>query len=178
MQRASFVLLLAALAAPPAALAQSSGMPEGYRDVLLRKLTLERNLLLAMADSMPERLYRDKATPAQRDFAQQVHHATVGITFFVPRFMNATRPELPDTATAFASSAALRDLINRTYDFAEATLKGQSLADLNGSVEFFRQQLPRWQVWDELHMHAIWTAGQVVANFRKHGMAPPGFAFF
>lgn len=178
MRPASFVLLLTMFATPAAAQAPASAMPEGYRDVLLRKLTLERSLLLAMADSMPEDMYRDKATPAQRDFAQQIQHATVGISFFVPRFMNATRPELPDTATALNSRAGLRDLINRTYDFAETTLKGQSLADLNGTVEFFRMTIPRWQVWDELHMHAIWTAGQVVANFRKHGMAPPGFSFF
>jgi hypothetical protein len=38
--------------------------------------------------------------------------------------------------------------------------------------------MPAWQVWDEIHTHTVWTAGQVVANFRKHGMAPPSFTFF
>ena len=38
--------------------------------------------------------------------------------------------------------------------------------------------MPRWQLWDELNQHTIWTAGQVVANFRKNGMAPPSFLFF
>ena len=38
--------------------------------------------------------------------------------------------------------------------------------------------MPGWQVWDEIHTHTVWTAGQVVANFRKNGMAPPAFTFF
>lgn len=172
-------LLLAACVLPGTAAAQdASAMPEGYRDVLLRKFTLERNLLLQMADSMPERLYRDKATPVQRDFAQQLHHATLALTYFGPRLMGVDAPMVPDTATALNGRAGMRDLITKTYDWAEATVRGQSVADLNSQVEFFGQQLPRWQIWDELHMHSIWTAGQVVANFRKHGMAPPGFAFF
>ena len=29
-----------------------------------------------------------------------------------------------------------------------------------------------------IHMHTVWTAGQVVGNFRKHNMAPPAFTFF
>ena len=45
-------------------------------------------------------------------------------------------------------------------------------------VSLFGTDMPRWQVWDELHEHTFWTAGQVIANFRKHGMAPPGFGFF
>ena len=30
----------------------------------------------------------------------------------------------------------------------------------------------------EVRGHALWTAGQAVANFRKHGMAPPAFTLF
>jgi hypothetical protein len=33
-------------------------------------------------------------------------------------------------------------------------------------------------VWDEVFTHTVWTAGQVVGNFRKQGMAPPAFSFF
>ena len=43
-----------------------AGMPESYRQVQLSALELQRRLLLAMADSMPETEYRDKMTPIQR----------------------------------------------------------------------------------------------------------------
>lgn len=179
--RTTLVLLCTAIVTGQVAplAAQGAMMPEGYRDVIVRKLEAERKLLTAMADSMPEHLYRDKATPAQRDFAQQVHHAAMPVAMLGARFMGKTPPaSLPDTATTFNTRAGLKAYIAATYDWAATTVRNQTDQELMESVEFFGGRMPRWQVWDELHMHTFWTAGQIVANFRKHGMAPPGFGFF
>jgi len=169
-------LLLAgpALAQRPAA----DAMPESYRQVQLRALELQRHALLAMADSMPERLYRDKVTPIQRDFAQQIGHAAGSVPFVVTQVLGATAPQLPDTATAFNSRTGLRSYVNGCYDWATNVLRTQTAADRARMVSLFGTQMPGWQVWDELHQHTFWTAGQIVANFRKNGMAPPGFGFF
>ena len=177
---ASFAATILAGAGASRALAQAATtMPESYRAVQLSALQLQRRTLLAMADSMPENLYRDKATPAQRDFAQQVQHAAVPFAMFLPRFMgSAPVTGLPDTAAVFNTRAGLRAYVNAVYDYAEGVLRNQSAADREAMVPFFGTQKPRWQVWDELHQHTFWTAGQVVANFRKHNMAPPGFGFF
>jgi hypothetical protein len=152
---------------------------ESVRDAQLRQLELQRTMLLAMADSMPENLYRDKVTPIQRDFAQQLFHGTSVIAFICVRFMGAERPTVPDTAVVFNSREGLTSYINATYDFATQVLNGQSEEDRAVVTAFFGGlEIPKWQVWDEIHQHTVWTAGQVVANFRKHGMAPPGFGFF
>ena len=162
-----------------AAATAGAAMPESYRQVQLSALELQRRTLLAMADSMPENLYRDKVTPIQRDFAQQLHHSAVPIAMFLPRLMNAAAPTgLPDTAATFNSRAGLKAYINGVFDYAAGVMRNQSAADRETPVAFFGTQIPRWQVWDELHQHTFWTAGQVVANFRKHGMAPPPFGFF
>lgn len=153
-------------------------MPESYRQVQLRAQELQRRSLLAMVDSMPERLYRDKVTPIQRDFAQQIAHAAGSVSFIVVRFMGVPAPQLPDTAASLNSRAGLRGYVNAVYDWAANVLRTQSAADRAATVNFFGTEMPRWQVWDELHQHTFWTAGQVVANFRKHGMAPPGFGYF
>jgi hypothetical protein len=153
-------------------------MPEAYREAQLRMLELQRRMLLAMVDSMPERLYRDRVTPEQRDFAQQIHHATNAVAMVGSRFLGASGPSLPDTAAALNNRAGLRGYVNAVYDWAAGVLRSQSADERAAVVAFFRMQIPRWQVWDELHQHTIWTAGQVVANFRKHGMRPPGFGFF
>ncbi len=174
---AAAALLAATLAAVP--VAARAQMPESYRQVQLSALQLQRRSLLAMADSMPESLYRDKVTPVQRDFASQIHHCAVPFAMFLPRFMGSPAPTgLPDTATALNSRAGLRAYINGVYDYAEGVLRNQSAADREVVVPFFGSQKPRWQVWDELHQHTFWTLGQAVANFRKHNMAPPGFGFF
>ncbi|MEP7325518.1 MAG: hypothetical protein ABI836_06195, partial [Gemmatimonadota bacterium] len=64
------------------------------------------------------------------------------------------------------------------YDWAGNVLKTQTAAQREAPANLFGKTMPTWQVWDEIHQHTFWTAGQIVANFRKHGMAPPGFGFF
>lgn len=175
--------VLAALAAALTAnaVAQSPdhvAMSDYYQQVQLKMLQYQRSILTKMADSMPERLYRDAQTPGQRDFAQQIHHAAGASAYIAASNMGGTPPSLPDTTQALNSRAALNAFVNAAYDYLEATLENQTQEQREEMVEFFGQRMPRWQVWDELHQHVVWTAGSVVANFRKHGMAPPAFTFF
>jgi hypothetical protein len=179
--RTTVVALALAVTAPSVAAQQvpPPGMPESYREVQLSALKLQRRMLLSMADSMPERLYTDPTTPEQRDFAHQLHHAATAVGMIGTRIMGAPAAGLPDTTAAtFTTEAGLKQYINGVYDWAEGTLKAQTPATRGEAVSLFGTQMPRWQVWDELHMHTVWTAGAVVGNFRKHGMAPPGFGFF
>ena len=159
----------------PHLMLKSSGTP---RDVQLKMLEHQRKVLLQMVDSMPERLYRDKVTPVQRDFAQQIHHAAGSAAFIAQSMMNG--PALPphDTSAVFKSRPGLRAFVSGAYDYAASLLRTQPEASRSENVNLFGQQMPRWQVWDEIHMHTVWTAGQVVGNFRKHNMAPPAFTFF
>lgn len=92
--------------------------------------------------------------------------------------MNGPKAVLPDTAAALNSRAGLRDFIDAAYDYAAALLRHQPEARRQEKVKLFDHEMPRWQVWDEIHAHTVWTAGQAVANFRKHGMAPPAFTLF
>jgi len=160
--------------------ASAQSTADGYKEIQLRKLEMERRLLVAMADSMPQRYYRDRATPQQRDFAQQIHHAASSVTTLAARFiLNVPSPErLADTTRLLNSKTELVAYVNRVYDWATNALREQSNGERSANVSFFGQNMPRWEVWDEIHEHTIWTAGAVVANFRKHGMPPPGFAFF
>jgi len=173
------LIVLASTASPVLAQQASGSMPDSYRQVQLNMLELQRSMLTAMVDSMPETLYRDAVTPIQRDFAEQITHAAGAVVMVGTRYMNGTAPTLPDTAAALNTRAGLRAFVNGVYDWASALLKSQSAESRAEVVNFFgMSQIPRWEVWDEIHQHTIWTAGQVVANFRKHNMAPPGFGFF
>ncbi len=140
---------------------------------------MQRRLLLAMADSMPEGLYRDRATPVQRDFAQQIRHASGEAYRVAILAMGIAGPdELPDTAVTLASREGLKTYVTTVYDRLDRWLTSQSESSRNEIINFFGTNVPRWMVWDEIAAYTIWTAGQVVANFRKNGMAPPAFHFF
>ena len=178
MVRVTLSVLLVGLAVG-ARLVQAQSTPaETPRALQTRMLEHSRKMLLAMADSMPERLYRDKATPAQRDFAQQIHHAAGAMNYIVTTTMNAPKVPLPDTASALNSRAGLKAYINGAFDHAAGVLKSQTAQSRSETANLFGQNMPRAQIWDEIYTHTVWTAGQVVANFRKNGMAPPAFTFF
>jgi hypothetical protein len=154
-------------------------MPPQYREIQLRAQETQRSLLLAMADSMPERLYRDAAGEGQRDFARQIHHAANADLYIVSRYIvGEEMPVIQDTAVTFADRAGLERFINAAYDYSARALKAETDADRATLVWYFGQKIPKWLVWDELNQHTLWTAGQIVANFRKHGMAPPAFSYY
>jgi hypothetical protein len=155
-------------------------MPAEYRDIQIRAQETQRTLLLSMVDSMPERLLRVAAGIGQRDFAQQIHHAANANQFIVSRYILGwdTLAIRADTAKIFGSRAALRAFVNESYEFSLRTMRDQALDDRQKTIWYFGQKMPKWMVWDELNQHTIWTAGQIVANFRAQGMAPPSFLYF
>ena len=175
--RAAALFLLGTLAAAPALAAQ--GAPAmTQRDYQMKMLEHQRAFLLKMADSMPERLYRHKATPDQRDFVGQIHHAAGAVPFIAAGVLKGPKPTLPDTSVAFKDRAGLKSFINASFDYGATLLKSQSDSARAVQVNLFGTPMAAWQVWDEIYAHTIWTAGQVVANFRENGMAPPAFTFF
>jgi hypothetical protein len=155
-------------------------MPAEYRDIQIRAQETKRNLLLSMVDSMPERLYRQAAAAGQRDFAQQIHHAANADLYIVSRYILGwdTLPFRADTSRIFNTRAGLREFVERAYAFSLAALRDQSAEDRQLTIWYFGQKMPKWMVWDELNQHTIWTAGQIVANFRAQGMPPPPFLYF
>lgn len=169
---------LAAQNAPP--IREAFPMPAEYRAIQVRAQETQRTLLLSMVDSMPESLYRRAAAEGQRDFAEQIHHAANANQYIVARYLLGwdSLPIRPDTAAIFNSRAALHGFVAASYAFSLGVLARQSEADRQESIWYFGQKIPKWMVWDELNQHTIWTAGQVVANFRAIGMAPPSFLYF
>jgi hypothetical protein len=165
-------MMLAGTLPAPAAARQSDPA------VQAKMLEYQKKVLVAMVDSMPERLFRDKATPEQRDFAQQIQHAAGAAGYIVGNVLKGPKAPAADTATTLNSRAALRRYVTAVFDNCAAHLKAQTAASRNETVDLFGSKMPGWQVWDEIYTHTVWTAGQVVANFRKHGMAPPAFSFF
>jgi hypothetical protein len=173
-----FSFPLSSQQAPP--IRQAFPMPPEYRDIQVRAQETQRTLLLSMVDSMPERLFRVAAGIGQRDFAQQVHHAANANQFIVSRYILGwdTLALRPDTTRMFSSRMALREFVEASYAFSLRTLKDQPAEDRQATIWYFGQKMPKWMVWDELNQHTIWTAGQLVANFRAQGMAPPSFLYF
>lgn len=165
-------------AAPAAAQQAPEPMPESYREVQLDKVALQRTMLLAMVDSMPEKFYQDRETPVQRSFAEQVMHAAGAVPAIAFQTAGKEMPALPDTTAAKTSRTALRSYVDAAFNVSAELLRSQTPEERSRMVKLFGMEMPMWKVWDEIHQHTVWTAGQLVANFRSHDMPPPGFGFF
>ena len=150
------------------------------KETQIRQLEWQKNTLIAMADSMPENLFRDKVTPEQRDFAQQILHAAGFSNFVVGRFLGESEPSPPDTASVLNSRVALKAFLAEAFDTSIETLENVSEETRTSRQPFFGQgdPIPLAEFLDQAYLHAAFTIGQIVANFRKHGMAPPAFVSF
>jgi len=172
--------LVMATIATPSMMARQTAPPEvNPRDLQLRQLDWQESVLLAMADSMPESLYRDKVTPEQRDFAQQLFHAAMFPPMICSIAIRGERPSPPDTTAILNSAEAMKGFIRESFAQCEDAVRGQTDEDRAALTRGFEgDQVPKSELLDQCYLHTAYTVGQVVANFRKHGMAPPEFPFF
>ena len=75
-------------------------------------------------------------------------------------------------------SAALKEAVNKSYDYALGVLQGMSDADYSGTTTFAKAPRARWRIIELAHEHSVWTRGELVSYFRLNGMAPPAFDLF
>jgi hypothetical protein len=165
-------------AAPASAVVGAPLTPEGVRQLALDQLAYDRSVLIKMADSMPEQFYTESVTPIQRTFAQQIIHCAWAVNGISMMSLHAPGAMGLDSTAALTTRAGLKAYVNASFDAATALAKSQTAAQRTAQADVFGKKMQGWQVWEELHQHTMWTAGQVVANFRAHGMAPPEFQFF
>jgi len=177
VRAAAGALLLSALAGPLAAQETTSRVvpPPGYRAYQLSDLERERAMTLAMLDSMPERLLHYRPVPEVRDFMQQLAHASLTVAAYAAQAAARRPPHVGDSLAYLNGKAAMREAINRAFDYTRAVIQGLSDRDYAGTVMFFGVRTPRWKVIAAALEHSVWTRGELVDYFRLNGMAPPAF---
>lgn len=153
-------------------------MPEEYREIQRTTINTQRDLLMRMIDSIPVTSLRRSVHVGRRDFSQQVHHAAVSIADALAQVLQIQPPIWPDTAAALSSKEGLRSTVDLAFHFMDSVLTTQTLAERNTKVPFGGRDVYRWQLFDEFNEHTLWTAGQMVGNFRDANLAPPAFRFF
>ncbi len=169
---------LLALLAVPAAVSAQQAAPPGLRAVQLADLVRERDMTLAMLDSMPVALLEYKPTAEVRNFAQQIAHAAVPVSVFAARAKGEAPPAVGDSLVYLKDKAALRVTVEKSYAYALDALRGLTEAQYAAQGSLARRPMPAWKMFDLAHEHSVWTRGELVSYFRLNGMAPPAFDLF
>jgi len=173
-------VLLVVLGLVPGTVWGQAKLAAGTRQMLVETLTGDRDLALAMVDSMPGRLFRFKPVPEVRDFAQQIEHVASTGAAYVARFVldDNHGPALGDTTAAVSSKTALKNLVRTAFGYCLREVQTLPDSTLLRPTRFFGRDIPKWRVFLMVHSHDLWTLGSIVPYFRLNGMAPPTFDAF
>lgn len=160
------------VAVPASAAAQTASL----RDELLKDWREMQATLHALAEVMPEDRYQFKATPAQRDFAQQVLHVANANVLNL-RFLQGRAPA-PTIDRSLTRKADVLAAMDASFAFGEALIQEQTDASLATVVQTnaFLGPSSKGRVLWFLLGHSWDIYGQMVVYVRLNGGVPPASA--
>jgi uncharacterized damage-inducible protein DinB len=133
-----------------------------------------RQLLVAIADAMPEDKFGFKATPAQRSYAEQVMHvANIDLKLLSTLGGKTPAPMIKADAT---SKADVMAAIRATMDYGAAVVKefnDQQLLERVTSLPFMGPTTSRARVIYFSIAHSQDIYGQMAVYLRLNGVTPP-----
>jgi uncharacterized damage-inducible protein DinB len=136
-----------------------------------------RQLLIGVAEAMPEDQYAFRPTPAQQTFGERlIHVAQIDLKLLSTLGPKTTAPTINAQATAKAEVlAALR----QSFDYGAAALKefnDQQLLERVTSLPFLGPTASRARVINFSMQHTQDIYGQLVVYLRLNGITPPASA--
>ncbi|HUK32678.1 MAG TPA: DinB family protein [Vicinamibacterales bacterium] len=172
MTRFSRTLAVAAVAVT-AIVARPAAQTASIQSDFLKDWQGQKDMLVKIAQAMPEDKYSFKATPAERSFGEHVMHiAQINVLFLQMLKANAPAPQINMKATSKADTIkAMSD----SFDYGLAILKEQTDQTMVGGVQGppFMGFSTRARMFEFLVGHTQDTYGQMVVYLRLSGLVPP-----
>jgi uncharacterized damage-inducible protein DinB len=125
-------------------------------------------------DAMPDDGYAFKPTPEIRSFAQQMDHLADANFAFISGATGKKSPfEGSAEKMADQSKATVSKVVMDSYDFAIASLKGLTEADLGKDVKVFGMDMKTGVAFEKAFEHQTHHRGQATVYIRLKGVKPP-----
>lgn len=137
-----------------------------------------RKWTLDYVDAMPEEALSFKPTPEIRSFAEQMLHLAFwnyGLTEWIagkPNPFGKDQKTL-ESKTEYKTKAALRKVVEQSYDFVIGALGDLDDAKLLEQVSFFNSKTTRLFVLTTALDHQAHHRGQTTIYLRLKGVTPP-----
>jgi len=133
---------------------------------------------LSYVDAMPEDALGFKPTPEIRSFAEQMLHLTYwnyGLVEWVagkPNPFGKDEKEI-EKKSEYKNKAALRKVVEQSYDFVIEAVAGLDDARLLEQITFFNSKMTRLYVLTTALDHQTHHRGQTAIYLRLKGVTPP-----
>lgn len=141
---------------------------------LVKDWEAQKDMLMKIADAMPEDKFKFKATPPERTYGEQIMHiatANVGLSKLIDA--KATPPSF--TPESAKTKAEILKALSDSYDFGIAALKNQTDATLQETVQGPRFLGPstRARIAYRALGHSMDIYGQMAVYLRLNEIVPP-----
>jgi hypothetical protein len=162
----------------PAAPEQTAAAPAPSSQVLMQLRSdwqAQKDMMMKIADAMPENKFSYKSTPPQRNYGEQIMHvASTNVELLKILGGNATVPGF--TAESAKTKAEILKALGDSYDYGTALMNELSETTVLESVK----DSPPW-LGPASHARIIWTLlahsmdiyGQMAVYLRLNGIVPP-----
>ena len=175
MIRFSRTFALAAVAAS-AIVARPAAQTASIHADFMKDWQGQKDMLVKIAQAMPEDKFSFKATPVERSYGEHVMHiAQINVMVLQTLGAKAAAPQINMKAT---SKADVIKAMSDSFDYGLAILKEQTDQSMVGGV-----QGPPWmgfstraRMFEFLVGHTQDTYGQMVVYLRLNGLVPPASA--
>ena len=125
-------------------------------------------------DAMPEDGYSLKPTPEIRTFAQQMGHLADANFAFIAGATGKAKPMAESVEKmADQSKAAISKAVMESYDFAIASIKGMTDADMGKDIKLFGMDMKSGVALEKAFEHQTHHRGQTTVYIRLKGATPP-----
>lgn len=152
----------------------AQGESATLKENLLKDWQGQKKTMMDIADAMPADKFDYKATPAERNYGEQVLHVAQ-VNMFLLKLVGgkATAPAV-DVKTATTKEQMIKAMAD-TYDYGTALLQEQTDASLMESVNAPKFMGPsvRARIFWFLMSHSDDIYGQMVVYLRLNGIVPP-----
>jgi uncharacterized damage-inducible protein DinB len=187
MKSRSFQLLFVVfsfIVLSPAALAQTNAKksPDGNSSQLAKEVESNwkraKKWTLDYVDAMPENAMSFKPTPEIRSFAEQMLHLAFWNYGLVESVGGKANPygkkqEDLEKRDDMKTKAALRKVVEESYDNILAAMAGMNEAKLLEQTQFFNQKMTRLGILAIALDHQTHHRGQTTIYLRLKGVTPP-----
>lgn len=178
-----FGALVAAAILSASTLAQGEAKkPEDKRHPIVRETEFSwkraKKWTLDYIDAMPEAGLSFKPTPEVRSFAEQMLHLAFWNFGLIEGAGGKANPygkkqETLEKSDAGKTKAALRKVVEESYDTVLAALNGLDEAKLLEQAQFFNSKMTRLTIFSIALDHQTHHRGQTTAYLRLKGVTPP-----
>ena len=144
------------------------------QDNLLKDWQGQKKTMMDIADAMPADKFDYKATPAERNYGEQVLHVAQVNMFLLKLVGGKTAAPAVDVKAATTKEQMIKAMAD-TYDYGTALLQEQTDASLMETVNGpkFLGPSVRGRIFWFLMSHSMDIYGQMVVYLRLNGIVPP-----